>query len=133
MISQHLFISSSPRFLYLIVKYSNLYVAKCSFAFNYSSKWEFPGGKVEKNETAELALKREINEEMKCDIKVGEQVDHTVYEYDFGIVHLTTYYCTLLQGTPVLTEHKAIKWLARNELLTLDWAPADIPAVKKIM
>ncbi|PLR71042.1 (deoxy)nucleoside triphosphate pyrophosphohydrolase [Bacillus sp. UMB0728] len=94
--------------------------------------WEFPGGKIEEGEKPEDALKREIKEEMRCTIEIGEQIEHTVYEYDFGIVHLTTYYCQLVEGEPVLTEHAAIKWLAPNELSTLEWAPADIPAIDKI-
>ncbi|MDX8360948.1 (deoxy)nucleoside triphosphate pyrophosphohydrolase [Cytobacillus sp. IB215316] len=94
--------------------------------------WEFPGGKIEKGEKPEEALQREIEEEMHCTIDVGEKVEYTVHEYDFGIVHLTTYYCKLINGKPVLTEHAAIKWLTPNELPSLEWAPADIPAIEKI-
>jgi 8-oxo-dGTP diphosphatase len=94
--------------------------------------WEFPGGKIEKGEKPEEALKREIQEEMHCTIEIGEKIEHTVYEYDFGIVHLTTYHCKLIEGKPVLTEHLAIKWLSPDELHTLEWAPADIPAIEKI-
>ncbi|MFP7492969.1 (deoxy)nucleoside triphosphate pyrophosphohydrolase [Terribacillus saccharophilus] len=95
-------------------------------------KWEFPGGKIEKNETPQEALKREITEEMQCSISIGEEIEDTTYEYDFGIVHLKTFYCQLLEGEPTLTEHVAIKWLAPEDLSSLDWAPADIPAIEKI-
>lgn len=94
--------------------------------------WEFPGGKIETGESKEVALKREIQEEMHCEIDVGEEVDHTIYTYDFGVVHLTTFLCTITKGTPVLTEHEEIKWLEPAELPDLDWAPADIPAIEKL-
>lgn len=95
-------------------------------------KWEFPGGKIEIGESAQEALIREINEEMHCQIEIGKQVEHTVYEYDFGIVHLTTYFCKLLNAIPILTEHVSIKWLFPHELKSLDWAPADIPAIERL-
>jgi len=95
--------------------------------------WEFPGGKIEKGESPNEALQREIKEEMLCEIDIGEQVEHTVYEYDFGIVHLTTFKCKIIKGTPILTEHEAVKWLTPHELPLLDWAPADIPAINKLV
>lgn len=95
--------------------------------------WEFPGGKIEKNESEIEALKREINEEMLCDLEVGNKITSTTYKYDFGIVNLHTYKCKLKEKMPTLTEHKSIKWLNIHELESLEWAPADIPAVKIIV
>ncbi|MGX7204601.1 (deoxy)nucleoside triphosphate pyrophosphohydrolase [Enterococcus pingfangensis] len=95
--------------------------------------WEFPGGKIEVNETPIEALKRELTEELLISVDVEEKAfESTKFEYDFGTVHLTTFVCHLLAGKPTLTEHVAIKWLYSDELDTLEWAPADIPTVKKL-
>lgn len=95
--------------------------------------WEFPGGKIEQGESDIEALKREIREEMKCDLEVGKKVTTTTYEYDFAIIQLTTYRCQLKSQLPTLTEHKAIQWLDKKDLKSLTWAPADIPAVEIIV
>lgn len=116
----------------VIVKGDAILCAQRGMEKSLPGLWEFPGGKIEENETPQAALHREIQEEMHCRVEIDEQVEHTTYEYDFGIVHLTTFFCKLVEGTPVLTEHIAIKWLKAAELDQLDWAPADIPAIEKL-
>lgn len=99
---------------------------------NLALKWEFPGGKVEEDETETEALVRELDEEMECRIDVLDKITTTVYEYDFGIVELTTYYAKILSGDIKLLEHVDMKWMSRENIGVLDWAPADIPAIELI-
>ncbi|WP_313354180.1 (deoxy)nucleoside triphosphate pyrophosphohydrolase [Microbacterium sp.] len=95
--------------------------------------WEFPGGKVEANETYPTALKREILEELGCDITVGRHIVTTTHPYEFGTVRLATYYAVLENGLPQRSEHTALRWVEISRLMELDWAPADLPAVSKVI
>lgn len=95
--------------------------------------WEFPGGKIEEGESKEEALMREIDEELGCKIEVLKHVDDTTYEYEKVIVRLETFMSIITNGTPKASEHAEIKWVPRKELNTLNWAPADIPAIEKLL
>lgn len=95
--------------------------------------WEFPGGKVEHGESHAEALTREIEEELGCRIKVGEHVTTTTHGYEFGVIELATYYATLTSGTPTPSEHAELRWVHSSDLRSLDWAPADLPAIATIV
>jgi 8-oxo-dGTP diphosphatase len=106
--------------------------AQRGFVGSLPGMWEFPGGKIEPGESPRAALQREVAEELGCHVTVYSQVASTAYEYDFGVVTLTTFYCELVDGTPMLSEHEEVRWLKPSELMSLDWAPADLPAVAAI-
>lgn len=94
--------------------------------------WEFPGGKIEVGESHEIALIREIQEELGVHIKVGDKVEDTYYEYDTFTIQLTSYLAVIKDGNLRATEHAELRWLTINSLDELNWAPADIPAVEKL-
>lgn len=95
--------------------------------------WEFPGGKIEKNEKPEEALVREIQEELGCEISVTDLVEDVIYEYQNIIVNLITYEAQIKSGTPVANEHAKIEWKEISELKELEWALADLPTVEKLI
>ncbi len=107
--------------------------AQRSERMSLPGKWEFPGGKIEPGESPEQALARELDEELHCQVDVGRRVATTEHEYDFGIVILSTFYCTLISGMPQLVEHSEVRWVRVAELDQLNWAPADVPAVRRVM
>lgn len=116
----------------VIVKDGEILCAQRGDAGTLAGWWEFPGGKIEPGETPEQALLREISEELRCTIRVGEWITTTTHEYDFGAVTLSTYYCELRSDMPSLTEHAAARWLPPHQLGSLPWAPADVPTVQII-
>lgn len=95
----------------------------------FSEGWEFPGGKIEKGETPQEALKREIMEELDTKIKVGELID--TIEYDYPTFHLSMdcFWSEIISGDLVLKEHDAAKWLKKEQLNSVEWLPADISLI----
>lgn len=96
--------------------------------------WEFPGGKVESNETPEAAIVREIREELNADIEVTGFL--TTVEHDYPTFHLSMdcFWARLAEGTEMkLLEHEAAKWLSIEDINSVDWLPADIKVVEAII
>ena len=92
-------------------------------------KWEFPGGKVEKGETDQQALAREIKEELDIDVEVEELIDENYNEYPDKNINLKVYRCKYISGEINDTEHQALAWKRPDAVESLDWAEADKPIV----
>ncbi|MDQ6420060.1 8-oxo-dGTP diphosphatase MutT [Paenibacillus sp. LHD-117] len=95
--------------------------------------WEFPGGKLEQGETAEVCLVREIQEELGCVIAVGRLVADIVHDYPAVQVRLITHMAIVTSGVPSPREHEKLVWLPAHHLNSLDWSPADLPTVDRLI
>ncbi len=100
---------------------------------NLAGYWEFPGGKVETDETFEDCLARELMEELNLETQVLDHFCDSVYHYDKGSINLVAYRVQILGGQMTLSVHDKVDWFKPQEMLTLNLAPADIPIAKRLV
>lgn len=112
-----------------IIKKDNKILATKRGYGEFIDMWEFPGGKIEANETKEEALIREIKEELDCTIKPTKFALNLEYQYPTFYLKMSCFEATITEGTPKLLEHNDARWLAKDELDDVNWIPADIEAV----
>ena len=93
---------------------------------DFKDGWEFPGGKVEPDETPEQAVIREIREELDTEIEVERYFDTIEYDYPEFHLSMDCFLCRIISGDLILKEHEAARWLSREELDSVDWLPADV-------
>lgn len=98
----------------------------------FKDGWEFPGGKVEPEETLQEALVREIKEELNSVIEVGELLDTVEYDYPEFHLSMDCFICKIKAGDLELKEHEDARWLTTETLDSVDWLPADLGLIQKI-
>ncbi len=98
----------------------------------YKGWWEFPGGKIEPGETPQEALVREIKEELTSEIKVGKLIKTIEYDYPDFHLSMDCFWAEIIKGELILKEAEEARWLARGELESVKWLPADRELVEKI-
>ena len=113
-----------------IIHEGRVLAARRTVPHHLAGCWEFPGGKVEPGEDPEVAVVREIREELGCDVTVtgmlaGEQHIKTGY-----LLRVAT--AVLASGEPVPHEHDAVRWLAAHELGLVHWLPPDVPFLAEL-
>lgn len=116
----------------IIIKNGTVFIAQRSKDDQLSGKWEFPGGKIESNETPQECLKRELFEEFGIQTKILDYLGESLYDYGNKLIHLFGYFAEHLSGEFTLQVHQNYKWISLNELDNIDWALADIELVKQL-
>ncbi|WP_138482576.1 (deoxy)nucleoside triphosphate pyrophosphohydrolase [Dyadobacter bucti] len=101
-----------------------------SAALSFPLQWEFPGGKLEKNETDEEGLVREIREELNVEIEILHKLPVTSKDQGWREIILVPFVCRLRTKNIKLTEHEQIMWLKSEELPSLDWTEADLDIIQ---
>lgn len=96
------------------------------------NRWEFPGGKVEDDETEFHAIEREIKEEFNIEIKALRYLTNNVCVYPNKTINLKLYECEYISGIIVLDSHSEYKFVKKEELLNYDLCPADIELAKYV-
>ena len=112
-----------------IIKKDNRILATKRGYGEFINMWEFPGGKIEENESKKDALIREIKEELDCIIKSTEFALDVEYQYPDFYLKMSCFWAVIESGTPKLLEHNDAKWLSKSELDSVEWIEADIQII----
>ena len=115
----------------IIVKDNRIFATQRGYG-EFKDGWEFPGGKIEEGETPQQALVREIQEELDTEVEVGDLLGTVEYDYPTFHLSMQCFLCRIKSGRLNLKEHEAARWLAEDELDSVDWLPADIEVLEWI-
>jgi len=114
----------------LIENGANLLCTQRSATMSMPHKWEFPGGKLDDGETPEACLIRECNEELGVIVEIKRPGPLCRHRYPGFDITLYPFTAEIISGEIVLAEHAAVLWLPPDQLLSLDWAAADVEVVE---
>ena len=109
----------------IIIKDDKYFIAQRNRNKHMGLSWEFPGGKVEKEETFEFALKREIKEELNIEINIKNKLGEENYQDDKINVKLHYFICSHYNGEIILSEHEDSAWITKNEFKNYNFAEGD--------
>ena len=113
----------------ILEKGDKIMIARRATGKHLEGFWEFPGGKIEQNETPESCLKRELKEEFDIEIKIGKYIGESVYSYPKKTIRLLAYTSQIINGNMKLNDHDKVEWVDLEEIYNFKLAPADIPLI----
>ncbi|MEG0314948.1 MAG: (deoxy)nucleoside triphosphate pyrophosphohydrolase [Erysipelotrichaceae bacterium] len=100
----------------------------------FEGRWEFPGGKIEANESPREALIREIREELEVSIDIENYLMTATYQYKDFRLEMECYMCSIKEPITILNDHKAIKWIPSNiNINKINWVKADVQVIRKAL
>ena len=111
----------------IIIKNNRVLAAQRSEKMSLPLKWEFPGGKIDTDESAEDCIQREIKEELNISIQIIQRLKDYSHNYENVTINLIPFIVEYIGGAITLAEHKTAIWFDKKDLFALDWAAADIP------
>ena len=117
----------------IILIVDKIFVTQRSEKMKLPLKWEFPGGKLEINESEIDCINREIKEELNIEIEVLKKLSNSIFDYGTFKINLIPFIANYISGEILLLEHKDYKLLDKSELLNIDWAEADLPIVAEFL
>mgnify|MGYP000002639307 CR=1 FL=1 len=101
---------------------------------HHKRAWEFPGGKIEFNESHQEALKRELNEELSINCEIGPHFHSVFYKHNISTqLNLHAYLIHNFTGKPKCLVHSQILWVTLQELSDYNFLPADLPLVENLL
>lgn len=115
----------------IIVNENKIFATQRGYG-EFKNGWEFPGGKIEEDESPQEALKREIIEELDTKIEVKELFETVEYDYPNFHLKMFCFICKIETGNLVLREHKDAAWLTEENIEDVPWLPADQGLIKKL-
>lgn len=117
----------------IIEKEDLIFLARRKKGKSMPGKWEFPGGKIEKKEEPEEALKRELHEELGMEVEILTELGESIHTYNDFTIRLVGYKCKYVSWTGKLEDHDLYQWLNPREVSKMDLAEADIPLLEKYL
>ena len=99
---------------------------------NYSGFWEFPGGKLEKDESEIECLQRELEEELCIEVDIHSFFCESFHEYPEFLAHLIFYLCSNKGQKISLKVHEKYEWVRIEQLLDFEFLEADYEIINKI-
>jgi len=120
----------------LLMQGDKLLLAKRKLHLDQGGYWEFPGGKIEHQESPQQCLKRELKEELDLEVNIGNYFADSVFAYAEKTIRLSAWWA-FIEGAPdlnnlKLTDHSEVQWLTVDQLESLYLAPADVPFIAKL-